>query len=340
MKTSVFDYDLPEELIAQVPSPTRSESRLLVLDRSNGSVSHRGFSDLTDLIPAGDLLVVNRSKVVPARLFTIPEKGRNAFEIFFIEDLGMGRFKAMVRPGKKFRPGDVRNLPGGIIAKVIETCEDGLRVMQIDGCNDILSIFRKFGEMPLPPYITSRESPPERYQTVFAREEGSVAAPTAVLHFDEALLNQLKEKGVIVREVVLHVGLGTFKPIETDEIEDHKMHAERFTIEKNLAESFAKVRTHGGKIWACGTTAVRSLESGIDGDGNLITGWRETRCFLKPGHVFRAVDRLVTNFHLPRSTLLVLVAAFAGLSRVLAAYREAVARRYRFFSFGDAMLIL
>ncbi|RCK79989.1 MAG: S-adenosylmethionine:tRNA ribosyltransferase-isomerase [Candidatus Ozemobacter sibiricus] len=340
MKTALFDFDLPPDLIAQVPAPERPASRLLVLDRATGTVSHRRFADLAELIPPGDLLVVNRSRVIPARLFTVPEPGQAAAEIVFVEDLGAGRCLAMVRPGRRFRSGRVHALPGGGRVRVEAVRDDGLRVLQIEGETDSVAVFRRYGEMPLPPYITSRESDPDRYQTVFAREEGSVAAPTAGLHFDAALLDRLRNRGVHIGEILLHVGLGTFKPIETDEIEDHHMHAERYCVEPGLADTFARVRAAGGKIWACGTTSVRTLESAIQSDGTLATGWRETSCFLRPGHVFRAVDHLITNFHLPRSTLLVLVAAFAGLDQILAAYREAVAARYRFFSFGDAMVIL
>ncbi len=340
MKTALFEFDLPPELIAQVPAPTRPASRLLELDRTTGTITHRRFADLADLIPPGDLLVVNRSRVIPARLFTVPEPGRTPAEILFVEDLGAGRCAAMVRPGRRFRPGRVHVLPGGGRARVEEVRPDGLRVLQIEGETDSVAVFRRHGEMPLPPYITSRESSPDRYQTVFAKEEGSVAAPTAGLHFDAALLDRLRERGVRVGEVLLHVGLGTFKPIETEEIDDHVMHAERFCVEPALASAFAEVRAGGGKIWACGTTSVRALESAVQPDGTLATGWQETRCFLRPGHAFRAVDHLITNFHLPRSTLLVLVAAFAGREKILAAYREAVAARYRFFSFGDAMVIL
>lgn len=340
MKADQFDFDLPPGAIAQVPASSRPSSRLMILDRSRDTLAHGRFADLAERIPPGDLLVLNASKVIPARLFTVPEPGRRPGEILFLEDLGEGRFKAMVRPGKRFRPGQIHALPGGRRLVVREVTADGLRTLEIEGEAEVVGVFREFGEMPLPPYITSRESRPDRYQTVFAREEGSVAAPTAGLHFDEPLLDKLRRGGVLVREVVLHVGLGTFKPIEAESIDDHVMHAERFRIDPDLAVTFGEVRARGGKVWACGTTAVRTLESAIRPDGTLTTGWQETRCFLKPGHEFRAVDHLITNFHLPRSTLLVLVAAFAGLERILGAYREAVAQGYRFFSFGDAMLIL
>ncbi|NLI78122.1 MAG: tRNA preQ1(34) S-adenosylmethionine ribosyltransferase-isomerase QueA [Candidatus Riflebacteria bacterium] len=340
MKADLFTFDLPPGLIAQVPAPSRPASRLLVLDRASGELAHRTFADLADLIPPGDLLVVNRSRVIPARLFTVAEDGRKPSEILFIEDLGQGCCTAMVRPGRRFRPGASHPLPGGAAATVLEVRPDGLRVLRIEGAPDSVEVFRQHGEMPLPPYITSRESPPDRYQTVFAREEGSVAAPTAGLHFDDPLLDRLRQRGVGIGEILLHVGPGTFKPIETGEIEDHVMHAERFRIDPDLAAAFAATRARGGKVWACGTTTVRTLESALRPDGALATGWQETRIFLRPGHVFRAVDHLITNFHLPRSTLLVLVAAFATRERVLEAYRQAVAAGYRFFSFGDAMLIL
>lgn len=341
MKTDLFSYDLPPELIAQTPLAQRSGSRLLVYDRSTRRIEHRIFADIVDLIPPGDLLVLNRSRVLPARLlFPLPPHG-NQGEILFLSRLDAQHCQAMVRPGRRFREGACHELPENLGTVTVErVLADGLRVLRFDGPPEVLELFRRFGQMPLPPYITSRESEPDQYQTVFSREEGSVAAPTAGLHFDESLLAALRARGVRIGEVVLHVGLGTFKPIETEEVEDHIMHAERFHIDVSLARLFAEVRQQGGKVWACGTTSIRSLESAIQADGELQTGWQETACYLRPGHVFRAVDRMLTNFHLPRSTLLVLVAAFCGLETTLALYREAVACRYRFFSFGDAMALV
>ncbi len=340
MDTSLFDYELPPELIAQVPLADRPTSRLLVYDRATGTRAHRQFRDIAGLIAPGDLLVTNRSRVIPARLYTLPESGGNACEILYVRTAAERGFHAMVRPGRRFRPGRVHRLPGGHRVEVLGIGDDGLRHLDLGDGVDVLDVFTKYGEMPLPPYITSRASAPAQYQTVFAAEAGSIAAPTAGLHFDAALLAALSARGVRWASTVLHVGLGTFKPIETETIEEHVMHAEEYVIDAELAAAYAATRAAGGKVWACGTTAVRSLESAIGDDGRLRVGPATTRCYLKPGAVFRAVDRLITNFHLPRSTLLVLVAAFAGREAILDLYREAVAQRYRFFSFGDAMVIL
>jgi len=340
VKTSLFEFDLPPELIAQTPAPVRSGSRLLVYRRSSGTAEHRAFKDIVEYINPGDLLVVNRSRVIPARLFTIPAEGAKPAEILLVRDLGGGACEAMVRPGRRFRPGARHRVPGGGTVVVGEVLASGLRVLRFEGTGDAVETFRRYGEMPLPPYITSRESTPERYQTVFASEEGSIAAPTAGLHFDEPLLDALRLRGVRIAETVLHVGLGTFKPVETEEIEEHVMHSERYYISQDLAAVHAEVRAEGGTVWACGTTSVRSLESAMGEDGRLRTGWNETACFITPGYRFRAVDHLITNFHLPRSSLLMLVSALCGRERLLELYREAVARRYRFFSFGDAMAII
>ncbi|HOY68034.1 MAG TPA: S-adenosylmethionine:tRNA ribosyltransferase-isomerase, partial [Candidatus Ozemobacteraceae bacterium] len=231
-------------------------------------------------------------------------------------------------------------VPGDGVAVVEGVLESGLRVLRFEGSGDAVEAFRRYGEMPLPPYITSRESTPERYQTVFASEEGSIAAPTAGLHFDPPLLDALRLRGVRIAETVLHVGLGTFKPVEAEEVEGHVMHSERYYISRDLASVHAEVRAEGGTVWACGTTSVRSLESAMGDDGRLRTGWSETACFITPGYRFRAVDHLITNFHLPRSSLLMLVSALCGREKILELYHEAIGRRYRFFSFGDAMAII
>ena len=340
MKTSLFDFELPPGLIAQTPAPERSASRLLVYDRVRDTVGHLAFRDIAGLIAPGDLLVVNRSRVIPARLFTLPDPGIKPAEILLVRDLGDGRCEAMVRPGRRFKLGARHRVPGGRTMRVESILESGLRVLVLESGADAVSVFREHGEMPLPPYITSRESTPERYQTVFANEEGSIAAPTAGLHFDEHLLAELRSRGVVIGETVLHVGLGTFKPVEVEDTDDHIMHGERYYISRELSDAHASVRAAGGSVWACGTTSVRSLESAVDEEGKLRTGWRETACFITPGYRFRAVDHLITNFHLPRSSLIMLVAAFCGRERILELYREAVSRQYRFFSFGDAMAIL
>lgn len=341
MKTELFDFFLPPELIAQTPATERSSSRLLVYNRADDKVEHRRFTDIVEYFSCGDLLVLNRSKVIPARIFTLPSgKDNGGSEVLFVKKLDDSRFEAMVRPGKKFRPGRIHLLPGDCRIEVLEALPSGLRVLRtVDGC-DPVAVFREHGQMPLPPYITSRESSPDRYQTVYSSEEGSIAAPTAGLHFDEGVFARLGEKGVKIAEVILHVGLGTFKPIDAESINEHKMHEEVFNISDETAELFRATRLKGGKIWACGTTTVRTLESAIQSDGSLKTGWQATDCFIKPGYTFKAVDRFITNFHLPRSTLIVLVAAFAGREKVLELYKEAIAKEYRFYSFGDSMVLI
>ncbi len=341
MKTDLFDYYLPPELIAQTPSKERSGSKLLVYNRSTNKVEHRHFSDISEYFESGDLLIVNSSRVIPARLHTIQSEFNTAgSEIFFIKNIGDGKFEAMVHPGKKFKPGKKHMLPNGTIVKTEEILETGLRVLCTEDHSDPVAIFREYGEMPLPPYITSRESSPERYQTVYSKEEGSVAAPTAGLHFDEKVFDSLKAKGVNIAEVILHVGLGTFKPVEVDDLDNHHMHEETFFVSEETAKLFKETRAAGKKIWACGTTSVRTLESAIDDKGELKTGWQTTACFIKPGYEFKAVDHLITNFHLPKSTLVVLVSAFAGREKTLELYQEAIKNKYRFYSFGDSMLLI
>lgn len=341
MKTELFDFLLPDELIAQTPAAARSQSRLLVYQRAADKVEHRRFSDIVEYFAEGDLLVLNSSRVIPARIFTVADgKNTGGSEILFIKNLGAGRFEAMVRPGKKFKIGRMHTLPGNYQVEVESVLESGLRVLRVCDGHDPVAIFREHGQMPLPPYITSRESSPERYQTVYSNIEGSVAAPTAGLHFDEEVFAALGRRNVKVATVVLHVGLGTFKPIEAENIDEHRMHSEIFYISEETANLFKATRARGGKIWACGTTTVRTLESAIQADGTLLTGWQSTDCFIKPGYAFKAIDRFITNFHLPRSTLIVLVAAFCGRENVLKLYEEAVRQRYRFYSFGDSMVII
>jgi S-adenosylmethionine:tRNA ribosyltransferase-isomerase len=341
MKTELFDFDLPESLIAQIPAEKRSESRLLVFDRSKESIEHKKFFDIVEYFQSGDLLVLNSSKVIPARLFTVPDQGSvKPCEILFIKDLGHGEFEAMVRPGKKFKIGRRHTLPEGVIVEVLGIKEGGLRILKTIGRSDSVEIFRKHGEMPLPPYITSRDSSPDRYQTVFSDQEGSVAAPTAGLHFEEEIFEKLKSRGVTVSTVTLHVGLGTFKPIEAEYLENHHMHEEIYYISPETAEVFSETKKRGNKVWACGTTSVRTLESAIDDSGQLRTGWQSTDCFIKPGYTFKAVDRMITNFHLPKSSLIVLVSAFCGRDQAIKIYHEAIKEKYRFYSFGDSMVMI
>lgn len=341
MKTDLFDYYLPPELIAQTPAKERSGSRMLVYNRDTGSLEHKHFADIADYFQPGDLLIVNSSRVIPARIHTVASEYSTAgSEIFFIKKLDGGRFEAMVHPGKKFKPGKKHMLEGGVVVVTEEVLPTGLRILRTEDGSDPVAVFREKGEMPLPPYITSRESSPERYQTVYSNMEGSVAAPTAGLHFDEKVFAALKEKGVNVAEVILHVGLGTFKPVDVDDLDNHHMHEEVFCVPEKTAEIFKKTRAEGKKVWACGTTSVRTLESAINENGELTTGWNSTACFIKPGYTFKAVDHLITNFHLPKSTLIVLVSAFAGREKTLELYSEAVKNKYRFYSFGDSMVLI
>lgn len=341
MKTDLFDYYLPSELIAQTPTDKRSDSKLLVYNRRADKVEHRHFYDIAEYFEPGDLLVVNSSKVIPARIHTIESEYSTAGnEVFFVKDLGEGRFEALVHPGKKFKPGRKHMLPGNVVVVTEEVLDSGLRVLRTEDGRDSISVFRENGEMPLPPYIISRESSPERYQTVYSRLEGSVAAPTAGLHFDERVMDSLKAKNVNIAEVVLHVGLGTFKPVEVEDLDNHIMHEEFYFVPESTRKLFKDTKEAGKKVWACGTTSVRTLESAIDGNGELLGGWRSTACFIKPGYNFKAVDHIITNFHLPKSTLIVLVSAFTGREKTLSLYEEAVNKKYRFYSFGDSMVLI
>jgi len=339
---SELDYELPGELIAQEPVEPRDASRLLVLPRSAGEARHLRFADLPELLEPGDLLVLNDSRVIPARLEGRKESGGRC-ELLLVEPLGEGgpRWRALGQSSKPLRAGGRLRFPG-LEAEVEEIEGDGLVAVRFDREGaDLEAALARAGRVPLPPYIRRPPSPAdrERYQTVVARAPGSVAAPTAGLHFTEELLARLDRRGVGRATVTLHVGPGTFLPVRAARLEDHRMHAERFAVPAGTAAAFAAARARGGRVVAVGSTVVRVLETAAE-DGGLRQGAGRTDLFLLPGHRFRAVDGLLTNFHLPRSTLLALVCAFGGRERVLAAYREAVARRYRFFSYGDAMAIL
>jgi S-adenosylmethionine:tRNA ribosyltransferase-isomerase len=344
MLISDFDYELPPELIAQEPLPERDASRLLVLDRRSGEMSHRAFAELPDLLAVGDLLVVNRSRVIPARLLGRRAKGGEA-EILLVRDRGEGRWEAMVRPGRHLRPGQRVTIDEDLSVMVESESldESGRRqVRLLSKRRDIEAAVERCGHTPLPPYIRRPDRPAdrERYQTVYAREGGSVAAPTAGLHFTEALLTRLREKGVERAEVVLHVGPGTFQPVKAARVEDHRVAPEAYAVPRETAVAVESARARGGRVVAVGTTTVRTLESAAGSDGTVAAGEGETSLVIVPGHRFRALDALLTNFHLPRSSLLLLVAAFAGREAVLRAYAEAVRLRYRFYSYGDAMLII
>ena len=344
MDIAEFDYELPPELIAQEPLPERDASRLLVLDRRSGETWHRSFRDLPALLAPGDLLVVNRSRVIPARLLGRRARGGEA-EILLLRDRGEGRWEAMVRPGRHLRPGQRVTIDEDLSVVVESEAlgQDGRRrVRLLSRRRDIDGAVERVGHTPLPPYIRRADRPAdrERYQTVYARESGSVAAPTAGLHFTVPLLARLAARGVERAEVVLHVGPGTFQPVKAARVEDHRVAPEPYAVPPETAAAMERARAGGGRIVAAGTTTVRTLESAARPDGRVTAGEGETGLVIVPGHRFRAVDALLTNFHLPRSSLLLLVAAFAGREAVLRAYAEAVRERYRFYSYGDAMLIL
>ena len=337
-RLSDFDYDLPGSQIAQHPLPDRSASRLLVLDRESSETRQLHFRDLPDLIPAGDLLVLNTSRVIPARLHGKRETG-NPAELLIVRELNDGTWLAMGHPGGKLKPGRRITFGDDSTAEIMEVLGGGLRRVRFVGALDARATIAKYGAVPLPPYIrrepTSADR--ERYQTVYATHEGSVAAPTAGLHFTTDLLARIDEHGTLVTAVDLHVGPGTFKPVETEELGSHTMHPEAYEISDGAAR---RINEHRGKVWAVGTTVVRALESAVDSAGNVQSTRAETRLFIRPPYDFKVVNHLVTNFHLPRSTLLMLVCAFGGYDRVMAAYREEVREGYRFYSYGDAMVII
>ncbi len=340
-RTSHYDYDLPADRIAQHPTERRGDSRLMVVNRSTGEISHKQFSDLERLIPAGDALVLNTTRVFRARLLGLRDNDAPA-EILLLRPLGQGTWEAMVHPGGKLKPRRVVRIAEGFDVTILSTTERRTRVVQLNTSQPIDQAIEKYGHVPLPPYITrpDQASDEERYQTVYARETGSVAAPTAGLHFTPELLDRLAAKGVKRADVVLHVGAGTFKPVDVEHPADHVMHEESFTLPAGTAEILNDTRRKGGKIWAVGTTSVRTLESAIDEDGIFREKSADTRIFIRPPYEFRAVDRLITNFHLPRSTLIMLVAAFAGYDLSMKAYQQAIAEGYRLYSYGDAMLIV
>ncbi len=339
MKKSDFDFYLPEELIAQTPLEKRDGSRLLVLDKESGAMDHRHFYDLPEYLRAGDCLVLNNSRVLPARLIgTRP--GGGAVELVLLRDLGEGRWECLSRPGRKTKPGTELSFGSGELKATVEAvAEGGNRIVKFDYQGIFLEVLERLGKMPLPPYIKEELQDPERYQTVYSRELGSAAAPTAGLHFTNELLEKIQAMGVKVCYVTLHVGLGTFRPVKEDEIENHEMHSEFCIIPEDTARTVTETKQNGGRIVAVGTTSCRTLESFAKDDGTLeaCSGW--TDIFIYPGYSFKCIDALVTNFHLPESTLIMLVSALAGREHILNAYRTAVEEKYRFFSFGDAMFI-
>ncbi|MEO7042565.1 MAG: tRNA preQ1(34) S-adenosylmethionine ribosyltransferase-isomerase QueA [Gemmatimonadaceae bacterium] len=340
-RTSDFDFHLPPQLIAQTPPLLRGESRLMVIDRAAQSIAHRTFGNITEYIPAGDVLVRNTTRVMRARLLGSRDSGAPA-EVLLLKSLGDSRYEAMVRPGGKLKPGRTIHVSAQLDVRVLEATERHTRVVQLISPLSDSTAIEQFGHVPLPPYITRADVAPdaERYQTVYARETGSAAAPTAGLHFTPEILQQLKTNGVDIADVLLHVGAGTFKPIDVEDPAEHEMHEEWYDISTPTAAQLNAGKARGAATWAVGTTSVRTLESASDENGLVRPGSAETRIFIRPPYSFRAVDHVLTNFHLPHSTLIMLVAAFAGYDLTMRAYRAAVEERYRFFSYGDAMLII
>ena len=340
MHLSDFDYNLPQEQIAQHPLADRAASRLLVLDRTAGTTRHLHFHDLPTLIPPGDLLVINTSRVIPARLHGKRDGGQPA-ELLLVRELLDGTWLAMGRPGGKLKPGRRVTFAEDSIAEIVEVLGGGLRRVRFSGELDARATLAKYGKVPLPPYITRAptQADQDRYQTVYATHDGSVAAPTAGLHFTTELLARIHEQRTFVTAIDLHVGPGTFKPVETEDLDKHTMHPEAYEISEGAASWINKVKGVGGGVWGVGTTVLRALESAVDPTGQVRPGPSETGLFIRPPYDFKIVNRLITNFHLPRSTLLMLVCAFGGYERVMAAYEEAVKEGYRFYSYGDAMVI-
>lgn len=340
MKTQDFYFELPPELIAQEPLKDRSASRLLVLDKESGAIEHKTFQDITNYLKAGDCLVINDTKVLPARLIG-ERKGTGAkVEILLLVRKEINKWEVLVHPGKRAKPKDTIAFGNGILeADIIETIEGGNRIVEFRYEGVFETILDQLGEMPLPPYITHKLEDKNRYQTVYAKHDGSAAAPTAGLHFTPQLLQNIQEMGVFIAHVTLHVGLGTFRPVKVENVLEHEMHSEYYVVEESQADIINTAKKNGGRIVAVGTTSTRTLESVTDEKGivHAQNGW--TKIFIYPGYQFKAVDCLITNFHLPESTLIMLVAALAGKKEILNAYKQAVKEKYRFFSFGDAMFI-
>lgn len=340
MKTQDFYYELPEELIAQTPLSERSNSRLMTVDRHTGEIGHCHFYDILDLLHKGDCLVLNDSRVLPARLLgnRIPTMG--AVEVLLLKDKGANRWECLTKPGRKTQPGTKLSFGDGILtATVVDALDTGNKIIEFHYEGIFLEILDQLGKMPLPPYIKEELNDRERYQTVYSKVSGSAAAPTAGLHFTNELLEKIQEKGVSIAYVTLHVGLGTFRPVKAENILDHHMHSEFCMMSEETAMLLNKTKKNGGRVVCVGTTSCRTLESLVKDDGTFLEASAWTEIFIYPGYQFKAMDALITNFHLPESTLVMLVSAFAGRDHVLAAYEEAVKQRYRFFSFGDAMFL-
>ena len=340
MNVKDYDYDLPEELIAQDPLEDRSSSRLMVLDRQTGDVEHRHFTDILEYLHPGDCLVINNTKVIPARLFGVKEDTQAKIEVLLLKRKENDIWETLVKPGKKAKPGTKLVFGDGhLTAEVVDVVEEGNRLIQFHYVGIFEEILDQLGQMPLPPYITHQLKDKNRYQTVYAKYDGSAAAPTAGLHFTKELLQKVKDMGVDIAEVTLHVGLGTFRPVKVENVLDHHMHSEFYMVSQEAADKINRAKESGHRVIAVGTTSTRTLEAAADENGRLheTSGW--TEIFIYPGYQFKVIDALITNFHLPQSTLVMLVSALAGREHVLHAYEIAVKERYRFFSFGDAMLI-
>lgn len=341
MKTSDFYYELPQELIAQDPLEDRSSSRLLHLDRRTGEISHGTFQDILTYLKPGDCLVINDTKVIPARLFGRKEDTGAVIELLLLKRRENDVWETLVKPGKKAKVGTKLSFGDGILrGEILDVVEEGNRLIQFQYEGIFEEILDQLGEMPLPPYITHKLKDKNRYQTVYAKHEGSAAAPTAGLHFTPELLERVKEMGVKIAHVTLHVGLGTFRPVKVEEVTEHHMHSEFYVVEQEQAALVNETKRNGGRVICVGTTSCRTLESATDEEGTLQAGSGWTEIFIYPGYQFKIMDGLITNFHLPESTLLMLVSAFAGKEKIMAAYEKAVRERYRFFSFGDAMFIV
>lgn len=340
LQKSDFYFDLPEELIAQDPLEDRSSSRLLVLDKETGETSHHIFKEVINYLNPGDCLVLNNTKVIPARLIGHKEDTGAAIEVLLLKRKENDIWETLVKPGKKCKPGTKIVFGEGLLhATVLETVEDGNRLIQFSYEGIFEEILDKLGEMPLPPYITHKLQDKNRYQTVYAKYEGSAAAPTAGLHFTKELLQQIEEKGIDIAYVTLHVGLGTFRPVKVDNILEHHMHSEFYQVTKEASDKINKAKKEGHRVVCVGTTSCRTVESAADENGMVKEGCDNTEIFIYPGYKFKVLDALITNFHLPESTLVMLVSALAGREHILNAYEEAIREKYRFFSFGDAMLI-
>lgn len=340
MKTSDFYYDLPKELIAQTPVEPRDSSRLLILGRNNGEIEHKHFYDIIEYLHEGDLLVVNDSRVLPARIFGIKEETGARVEFLLLKQISGNKWETLCKPGKKAKEGTKFTFGDGLLkATVVEVKDDGNRVVDFECDENFFAALDKIGQMPLPPYITEELKDKERYQTVYSHELGSAAAPTAGLHFTKELMYRIREKGINIANVTLHVGLGTFRPVKVDDVTNHKMHSEHYEVPEETAKLIKQTKENGGRVIAVGTTSCRTLESVATQYGEIIACDGFTDIFIYPGYKFKVLDGLITNFHLPESTLIMLVSAFAGFDNVMNAYKNAVDEKYRFFSFGDAMFI-